>query len=89
MSWLDNHHMVVTLLIAAFVLGFGLAGLYLAYRSHNPTALAAAIAAVPTSLTGLHAGVSAVANSTSNTAYNVPPGLPPTPPPSAFGGPHA
>lgn len=82
MTWLENHHAMITLFTLCMVLGVAAVGIYFARSS--PTGIAAIVGPAVAALTGIHVGTSAVAANPGTTAYgSTPPAIisSSTPPP--------
>lgn len=92
MTWLERHEvLLVTVFLATLIVGFGLAGLAVAFKDKNATAITAAIGSTISGLTGVKMGSAFIAASpnsnygSGNSAAASPappsPATPMTPPP--------
>lgn len=85
MTWLENHHAMITLFTLCMVVGVAAVGVYFARSS--PTGIAAIVGPSVAALTGIHVGTSAVAANPGTTAYGstapVQPAAPSMAPPPA------
>lgn len=73
MSWLENHHLHLTLVFGLLIFSIAVMALYISWQAHNVTAMVTVVPATATALTGLHAGSSMVAASPNTSAYGSPP----------------
>lgn len=85
MTWLENHHALITLFALAMVVTMAVVGVISAHG--NPLAIAGIIGPGVGAVTGIHAGTSAVAANPNTAAYGTSQ-LPSPPTPTQTGGTH-